>query len=86
MLEIQFLHSLSEEVNSTTFKERIFFFFCDHRDHVRVERVSRRFRRVAFERSWFKITCLEFDRSYDGKVAHNLDLQFFCHFFVKQML
>jgi len=37
--------------------------------------VSHRFRRVAYERSWFKITCLELDESYRGEVAHKLDLQ-----------
>ena len=45
-----------------------------------MERVSRRFRRVAYECSWFKITCIEFDRSYHGKVAHRLDLHVFAHF------
>ena len=45
-----------------------------------MERVSRRFRRVAYERSWFKITCLDFDYSYRDKVAYKINLQFFEHF------
>jgi len=40
------------------------FSWLDNRNHVRIERVSRRFRRVASELSWYENRRLEFDWEY----------------------